>query len=824
MTCRTTSISGSLIFPENTGAFKTFTWKTAAGGTVVNIGSAGTLEVRRGWHIKIDTTLGFGTISVTAGGILKVAGEAVQGVATTIAAGAIDAECPAAEGASYVITPSNGIGLARQGGRVVFQSGKFRNRQFEITSVSATAGTFRICTDLLDSTAAVCGAGSSCGQRLTPHAVVGIFPVDPAPTSSRHATPSTGGNSICTAAKLPSGYPYCTGAAAGTSVQIAPASGDSIAIVDDVWFLQTGGTAGYYFSGSSLTDLPAFNSVNLSGIGKAGTATASLSFSTTSSSATSHDWTYINAHDYSGGGVFSPLGFKNFSIKWNACHDALTSANANAGCIQPQSGTTSTLPADAVHVDDNAMYRVFGNSINFNDANATTAYATSSTFNRNLIFEGCVGGAGVECGGIEVSACQSCEVANNVIYDITNADHSDGPCIRLGSGVTGASGNNLATKSVAHDNWCVNSAPGATVEDRAAIDFGYGSNNSATEVTAVHNYISNSNASGGCGGRWYSNVIRNVGIGTLSASVLYDPVAAYGNMLIGEDAGVDTGNGCTAGCAGKGINLANHAQSNPAFADVTIRDNVIRGFDYDNAGLGGNTYGIFFGANVGNATIEHLTCDGTRLQVNSVMDCVNMQVWDPASNKTATINDIIATSLGTAGAGFSGAIVYCAGAGTGHATDNVGSYGRNVGNLFSDTAAGFTGTCSQTGTPNLFYQGIGLSDRNNYDFSYVTGATASTLGTSPSGSSLGSRAFRFNPDRINSLWGGGLPFNLTGLTGGNAAPFPVNFSNVTGSATYADNRDSDGDGVMDLHDNCPRVYNPNQWDADADGLGDACDN
>ena len=32
-----------------------------------------------------------------------------------------------------------------------------------------------------------------------------------------------------------------------------------------------------------------------------------------------------------------------------------------------------------------------------------------------------------------------------------------------------------------------------------------------------------------------------------------------------------------------------------------------------------------------------------------------------------------------------------------------------------------------------------------------------------------------------------------------------------------------GDGVCDEIDNCPDVYNPNQEDFNADGVGDACD-
>ena len=36
--------------------------------------------------------------------------------------------------------------------------------------------------------------------------------------------------------------------------------------------------------------------------------------------------------------------------------------------------------------------------------------------------------------------------------------------------------------------------------------------------------------------------------------------------------------------------------------------------------------------------------------------------------------------------------------------------------------------------------------------------------------------------------------------------------------------DIDGDGVIDIRDNCPQKSNPNQSDVDEDGLGDVCDN
>jgi len=45
----------------------------------------------------------------------------------------------------------------------------------------------------------------------------------------------------------------------------------------------------------------------------------------------------------------------------------------------------------------------------------------------------------------------------------------------------------------------------------------------------------------------------------------------------------------------------------------------------------------------------------------------------------------------------------------------------------------------------------------------------------------------------------------------------------TGDETYDPDRDRDGDGVVDVEDNCPETQNANQKDADGDGIGDACE-
>ena len=38
-----------------------------------------------------------------------------------------------------------------------------------------------------------------------------------------------------------------------------------------------------------------------------------------------------------------------------------------------------------------------------------------------------------------------------------------------------------------------------------------------------------------------------------------------------------------------------------------------------------------------------------------------------------------------------------------------------------------------------------------------------------------------------------------------------------------DQRDIDGDEIVDSKDNCPKVFNPDQSDKDGDGIGDLCD-
>ena len=71
---------------------------------------------------------------------------------------------------------------------------------------------------------------------------------------------------------------------------------------------------------------------------------------------------------------------------------------------------------------------------------------------------------------------------------------------------------------------------------------------------------------------------------------------------------------------------------------------------------------------------------------------------------------------------------------------------------------------------------------------------------------IGIRAFRFDRAKLNAIWADTLTFDYT---------FPKNIANVP-------NTDTDGDGVIDLHDNCDFHWNPSQLDTNENGKGDAC--
>jgi hypothetical protein len=133
----------------------------------------------------------------------------------------------------------------------------------------------------------------------------------------------------------------------------------------------------------------------------------------------------------------------------------------------------------------------------------------------------------------------------------------------------------------------------------------------------------------------------------------------------------------------------------------------------------------------------------------------------------------------------------------------------------AEIAGTSTGTCT---TPATFVVGQGSDqyvDRSGFNYALRPNSSARTA---CSGSSVcGSRVFNFDMDPIEAVWGRVV---IDGA-------MPPNFCNLPDEADGSINTDcidSDGDGIVNLHDNCDFTPNPSQYDGDGDGKGCACDN
>src|SRR5262249_62023476 len=73
------------------------------------------------------------------------------------------------------------------------------------------------------------------------------------------------------------------------------------------------------------------------------------------------------------------------------------------------------------------------------------------------------------------------------------------------------------------------------------------------------------------------------------------------------------------------------------------------------------------------------------------------------------------------------------------------------------------------------------------------------------------RFVRIDASQIDPRLGGLSGFDLDAMAG-------VHSVETAGAS------DTDGDGIADPADDCPRVADPEQLDGDGDGVGDACDN
>lgn len=838
------TINGTLIYDTQTAGRDGSGYRTltsipnnggANGGSAIVFGAAGLIRLRSSDKLGFDTSggslAGITSTSGTAvwdvqGSVVETSIEEVMPITNT-SAGFASNICNSAVKQYYAIIPTEYPAQVKVGRRVIIRSGQLRNYHFEImnkttniNSICTAAGApysfctgngtgnhairpaFGICVELPD--------GNSTGQRLTPHITpYGKFP-DATPTANtRHGTPSLVYDmSLCTAAFVP--HSYCTANGAGTGFYIYPKAGDAIAFVDDAWVTQTAGTAGIQFSFTGITTqagVPRITATNWNGIHQ-----LYVSAQSTAGQYQGRDVKDNNFHDMAnvvagnGAGIYFG-GFSNYSIQGNACHDQAAESD-NSACLEQFNGQSGAGAIDTrINVVDNISYRTTG--IMF--ARGTSGDARSTTnahFDRNLGFEGCTNVG--ECNLIEIDACDSCSISNNMLYDAANTALDAGTCIRFG-GSSSLPATAFAG-TYANDNICVNAI-------RYGVAFqGSGASAFCQNATIVRNYMSNVYTGTICG-RLYSNIIRNPDIlGATGPAGVSFPASAYGNFIVEHDPNINT-------------NKSKPTAIQYGFDGTFMPNSPAMAFQ-DNTVVLPHSYGTMLqlvGAHNGAVTWGHTTIDGGG--DTFITAFYNGGTWDATVPTTWTATDSLGSWLD------GGVMMFCDGD-SANTVETFGTYFSAESSLAAETSNSnpISGgaNCASTG-PRLRYLTSGAEggnapwrDRLGLDYSIPSNSPLSTAGVG--GSAIGSRGFRFNKSALDGLWGGNFPWNYCAgdATGATICAWPKDFSNGScsidsGTTTIPCNQDYDGDGVLDIHDKCPAVPNPSQLDTDGDGLGDVCD-
>ena len=421
-------------------------------GEEITLASGGTLRLRQDDRIRFASgSVDPCVVRVNNGGLLDIQGSIWPTTieADGVLAGIDTVACgPGSSGRFYTLTmqsmPPGVDESALEGRRIVFQSGKAAARQYEIAHADVARRSLTVCVDLDD-------AAHGMGQNLTPHAPLarGALP------AARHSQPAAGPSSACLAGtNQPDAFGCCTGAGTGFCVEAMPAGGDAVALVRDAWIQETSGTQGVALAGllAGNDPLPIIRGLNMAQRpGDVGTNYATMDFRANRRGQVMQPFEYNNVHDQNGAEPVIFRGVENADFGWNAIHDdGPHAAPTQAGLYVTQSESTTNgcpCPAGGNLVHDNVVYRTVGDPITVGAA-SSPHHGIGNRIVHNLVYQGCTAGT-MECRGIEIDACDGCEVSGNVIYDMFATIDGD----TFGDGVA-VDPNNLAT--AVFDNWMVN--------------------------------------------------------------------------------------------------------------------------------------------------------------------------------------------------------------------------------------------------------------------------------------------------------------------------------------------------------------------------------
>ena len=760
------NISGTLSFdPSNLArdglGFRTLILRPTSIAEALTVSSGGVLRLRGSDRVLFDTATNGqpGHLLVANGGLLDAQGSTFDTQVLSILDGpATPAICGSYSGRIWVVGVAGGIDRAKKGRRVVFKSGKARNRHFEIVSVDPVSKTVTLCSQLEDS--------ASLGERLTPHAAFAATRVRPV---SLHTEPTVADDT--------------------SPAYAVPAAGDLVTLVDDVWFDQPAGTLGYAIIPSNGTGwnnridpLPVFNAVNFNHIGVSASIACIGIFEPQVPAQATPGFSYNNVHDTR---CFAPVnfyGWSHASIQWNAIHDDQGSADTQGGLyLLSDFFAEPNVVLNDLDVSDNILYRVRGNHIALGSAD-DVIQATNLRVTRNLIYEGCTTQAS-ECDAIELAHCDGCVVSHNVVYDIYGGSGF------AGGGIEGG----FNTNTVVDHNWVVNTFSAL-----------YGTpNGGPSGLTFIHNYGSGAyHDDAAVGGRYYSNVLKNWGLlNGGGGSGINTPLTAKGNYLLGNDESSANSIDCTGafGCSRYGFSLSKDLQ-NLSGTPVILRDNIVEGLASSFYG-GAISLNNFGGADPDyDVTASNITFNNRRrtLTFVSILD-LSMTTNNPIS---VVVRDSCIENAND------GLAAICS-----DLTNVTDRTYRLYSRLTSDPTE--SGGIEDPLCANTLFSRVAsfkyVADEPGPGSSTVDYNLApdSPLQAGPFGGVVGIRGFHFDRASLGDLWGGVLPFD---------GEFPADVDNGAGLS------DRDGDGVLDLYDDCPDTADAAQTDSEGDEIGDICDN
>jgi hypothetical protein len=335
----------------------------------------------------------------------------------------------------------------------------------------------------------------------------------------------------------------------------------------------------------------------------------------------------------------------------------------------------------------------------------------------------------------------------------------------------------------------------STVSDNTAISYG-GIFNNGGDLTLRNSIVSGNTASGDAPGTGKGGGIAyccsHDGTTTLIDSVISDNSGLVGGGIHAYD-GIYTIENSTisnnhAGNTGGGISSGVDAEFTITNSTISGNTAVERGGGINSHGgpvvitnstLSGNSAtkggGIY---NYAPLTLAHVTLYGNTASEGSNLYVVNNQ------RATAQVtNTLIANGLGS-----------------GNCIDGISLITDGGYNLDDDDTCHLTSLTSLPGTNPLLY-----------------GALANNGGLTETHALLeGSPAIDWIPSGINGC-GGSITTDQRGIVR------PQGDGCDIGAYELALVDDTDGDGIPDDVDNCPDVANPDQADADGDGIGDVCE-